>query len=111
MRLCRFRLDELTLTGFYADDRVIPIDQAAEAYADDLGTEIDLPTADDLLGLLPPDGPSFPAAKALAGWLAGLDEARLGELSIPAGDVRLLVPVGTPRKILLLAGNYAAHVA
>ena len=32
MRLCRFSLDDLTLTGFFADDRVIPIDQAAEAY-------------------------------------------------------------------------------
>src|SRR6185437_9619321 len=32
MRLCRFSLDDLVLTGFYADDHVIPIDQAAEAY-------------------------------------------------------------------------------
>src|SRR2546421_601148 len=30
MRLCRFSLDDLTLTGFFDDDRVIPIDTAAE---------------------------------------------------------------------------------
>ena len=32
MRLCRFVLDDLTLIGFYGDDHVIPIDQAAEAF-------------------------------------------------------------------------------
>ncbi|MCA1685213.1 MAG: fumarylacetoacetate hydrolase family protein, partial [Planctomycetia bacterium] len=111
MRLCRFSLDDLTLTGFYADDRVIPIDQAAEACGEHLGSEIDLPTTDDLLDLLPPDGPSFEAARALADWLEGLDEVALDELSVPLGDVRLLVPIGSPRKVLLLAGNYAAHVA
>ena len=30
MRLCRFCLDELVLTGFYFDDHVIPIDQASD---------------------------------------------------------------------------------
>src|SRR4051794_7934457 len=112
MRLCRFSLDELTLTGFYADDRVIPIDQAAEAYTEDNdGAELDLPSTGDLLDLLPPDGESFPAVKALADWLGVLTPEALQGLSLPVGDVRLLVPIGSPRKILLLAGNYAAHVA
>jgi 2-keto-4-pentenoate hydratase/2-oxohepta-3-ene-1,7-dioic acid hydratase in catechol pathway len=110
MRLCRFSLDDLILTGFYADDRVIPIDQAADAYAEDLGTDFLLPTTDKLLDLLPPVGDAFPAARALSEWLEALDPVTLDELSLPIGDVRLLVPIGAPPKILLLAGNYAAHV-
>ncbi len=110
MRLCRFSLDDLILTGFYGDDRVIPLDQAAEACSEDLGTECELPTTDDLLDLLPPDGPLFPTAQALADWLEGVDPNTLDELSVPLDDVRLLVPIGNPRKILLLAGNYSAHI-
>ena len=63
MRLCRFSLDDLILAGFYADDRVIPIDQAAEAYCEDVGVELLLPTTDDLLDLLPPDGAAFDALR------------------------------------------------
>ena len=43
MRVCRFGFDEMVLTGFYADDQVIPIDQAAEAYSRDMGIELLLP--------------------------------------------------------------------
>ena len=56
MRVCRFGFDEMVLTGFYADDHVIPIDQAAEAYSRDTGVELLLPSTEDLLDLLPPDG-------------------------------------------------------
>ncbi len=56
MRVCRFGFDEMVLTGFYADNHVIPIDQAAEAYSRDTGVELLLPSTEDLLDLLPPDG-------------------------------------------------------
>jgi 2,4-diketo-3-deoxy-L-fuconate hydrolase len=111
MRLCRFILDDLVLAGFFADDRVIPIDQAAEAYGEELDTELTLPGTEDLLDLLPPDGPSFEAARQLARWIDELDVVTLDELAIPLDEVRLLVPIGRPGKLLLLAGNYAAHIA
>jgi len=111
MRLCRFRLDDLILTGFYADDRVFPIDQAAEAYAEAAGVEFFLPTTEELIDLLPPDGCSHAAAIELSGWLDGLDPEALSGLTIPVTQVELLVPIGNPGKLLLLAGNYAAHVA
>ncbi len=111
MRLCRFLLDDLTLVGFFADDQVFPVHQAADAYADDAGAEVEIPATEDLLDLLPPDGSSFPAARTLANWLETLDASAREELSIPLADVQLLVPVARPNKILLLAGNYAAHVA
>ena len=110
MRLCRFSLDETTLAGFYRDDRVVPVDQACDAYCDATGADLLLPSADDLLDLLPPDGSSFEACRELAAWVDGLDDEALGELAIPLDDVKLLVPVGRPNKILLLAGNYAEHI-
>lgn len=110
MRLCRFTLDDMILTGFYADDRVIPIDQASEAYCESEGSDLMLPATESLLDLLPPDGDSFEAVRELSSWVEDLDGIRLHELSIPLEDVRLLVPIARPPKLLLLAGNYAAHV-
>ena len=73
MRVCRFGFDEMVLTGFYADDQVIPIDQAAEAYSRDMGIELLLPSTEDLLDLLPPDGSSYEAACELYAWIEQLD--------------------------------------
>ncbi len=111
MRLCRFRLDDTVLAGLYRDDLVIPIDQACDACSEELGVDLLLPASDDLLDLLPPDGPYHPACRELADWVDGLDRDALAALAIPTADVELLVPVARPNKILLLAGNYAAHVA
>jgi 2-keto-4-pentenoate hydratase/2-oxohepta-3-ene-1,7-dioic acid hydratase in catechol pathway len=110
MRLCRFRLDDVVLAGFYDDDRVIPIDQAAELYGEEHGAELLVPTTDSLLDLLPPDGPFFRRARALADWVDGLDPDQRDELAIPVDLVQLLTPIDRPPKLLLLAGNYAAHV-
>jgi 2,4-didehydro-3-deoxy-L-rhamnonate hydrolase len=113
MRLCRFSLEDLILTGFYTDDHVIPIDQAAEAYTHAHEEELQLSATHELLNLLPPDGDSFEAVRELATWIESLDEAALADLAltIPVQDVRLLVPIARPPKLLLLAGNYAEHVA
>jgi 2,4-didehydro-3-deoxy-L-rhamnonate hydrolase len=110
MRLCRFSLDDLILIGFYADDHVIPVDQAAEAYCDETAVELLLPTTGNLLDLLPPDGSSFEALCVLSEWVEDLDVVDRGELAIPIDDVQVLVPIANPCKLLLLAGNYASHV-
>jgi 2-keto-4-pentenoate hydratase/2-oxohepta-3-ene-1,7-dioic acid hydratase in catechol pathway len=110
MRVCRFGFDEMVLTGFYADDEVIPIDQAAEAYSRDTGIELLLPSTEDLLDLLPPDGVSYESASELAGWIDHLDPIAREELTIPTSEVRLLVPIASPPKMLFLAGNYAKHI-
>ncbi|MFO0910184.1 MAG: fumarylacetoacetate hydrolase family protein [Isosphaeraceae bacterium] len=112
MRLCRFRLDDdLILTGFYHDDRVIPLDQAADAYGEATNEDLFIPVSDELTDLLPPDGEGFEAAATLARWVESVDPETLETLSIPIDEVQLLVPISHPRKLLLLAGNYAAHVA
>jgi len=110
MRLCRFVLDDLTLPGLYLDDRVVPIDQAVEAHFEDRGVELPLPATEDLLDLLP-GGPAHGAAAALSDWVDSLNAEAQAALAIPLADVRLLTPIARPGKILLLAGNYAAHVA
>src|SRR5262245_6087285 len=110
MRLCRFALDDVVLAAFYADDRIIPIDQAAESYCDDAGVELLHPSTSDLLELLPPDGAYYHAIRDLASWVDSLDIMALDELAIPVDEVQLLTPIGQPRKILLLAGNYAEHI-
>jgi 2,4-diketo-3-deoxy-L-fuconate hydrolase len=110
MRLCRFQLDEMDLAGFYLGDRIVPLVQACETYCDEVGVELLLSSTDDLLDFLPPDGSSWSAVEALGEWVASLEEERLAELSVVTSDVKLLVPIPQPSKILLLAGNYAAHV-
>jgi 2,4-diketo-3-deoxy-L-fuconate hydrolase len=110
MRLCRFVYDGLTLVGFFADDHVLPIAQAAEAYGETHDEELILGEAEDLLPFLPPDGPDRQAARTLAGWVEGLDNETRAELAIPIGAVTMLPPVVRPGKVLLPAGNYAAHV-
>src|SRR5262249_17853335 len=110
MRLCRFVLDDLVLAGFYSEDHVIPIHQATEAYCEDVGVEMVLPNTGELLELLPPDGAAFTKLCDLSEWVEALDVNEREELSIPIDEIRLLVPIGNPRKLLLLAGNYAAHI-
>jgi 2-keto-4-pentenoate hydratase/2-oxohepta-3-ene-1,7-dioic acid hydratase in catechol pathway len=111
MRVCRFGFDEMVLTGFYADDHVIPIDQAAEGFSRDNGIELFLPSTEDVLDLLPPEGCSYDAACQLSAWIDQLDEHERAELLIRTCDVRLLVPIANPPKLFFLAGNYAKHVA
>ena len=110
MRLCRFSIDDTPLAGFYRDELIVPIDQACDAYCEASGVDLLLPSTDDLLDLLPPDGTSAPACQELSRWVDSLEEEALAELVIPTGDVKLLVPISQPKKILLLAGNYANHV-
>ncbi len=111
MRLCRFQIDDMTLVGFYAEERgVIPFDQAAEYAAEVANLDIPPGAGDDLLDYLPPDGPAHQAAFLLDGWLQTLPQPARDELTIPLDAIQLLVPVPNPPKLLLLAGNYPKHV-
>src|SRR6516165_5250330 len=111
MRLCRFSLDDMILTGFYGDNAVIPVDHAAEAYSQATGIELLLPSTEDLLDLLPPDGCSYELARDLDAWVSELDIVARNELAIDVQDVQILVPIAGPPKLLFLAGNYARHIS
>src|SRR4051812_7440159 len=105
MRLCRFQLEDEALLGFYLDDAVIPIDAACEARSEETGDDLPLASGDDLLELLPPDGPAADALETLVDWIEGLGSAQRDALGIPIDGVQVLVPIPRPGKILLLAGN------
>ncbi len=103
MRLCRYEHNGTTQVGFYFDETIIPVKAASEAAG------IELPSGDCLLPFLP-NGAGHDAVKAVEQQLNGLlDEERNG-FSIDVEDVRLLVPMPNPTKLLLLAGNYSAHI-
>ena len=100
MRLCRFSDQNGTRIGFYNDDTIIPLAAAAKAQ------NLDLSDASCLLQFLP-GGKSHGAAIELSNSLA-VSEQR--ELAISTADVKLLVPIPSPSKLMFLAGNYSSHI-
>ena len=109
MRVCRFQNQGATHRGFYSEQGVVPVEAAAKAYADATGQKLNISAAETLLPLLP-CGSDFEAAKKLAAWVDD-NRAKLPSGSVLAlADVDLLVPLVAPKKILLLAGNYADHI-
>lgn len=110
MKLCRFQADGRPEAGFFDDGVIISIRAAAETYQQNTGKQLDLPDDDNLLALLPPDGPACAAAQELADWVAKSAESLGDSMAIQADGVQLLVPVPRPPKLFCLAGNYAAHV-
>ena len=110
MRLCRFAVDDQPQAGFFRDDRVIPLRLAVDAHRDATGVDLGLTIGDDLLAYLPPGGASAAGAAVIGRWLDDLDPTARDRLARPLDAVRLLVPMPRPPKLLLLAGNYAAHV-
>jgi 2-keto-4-pentenoate hydratase/2-oxohepta-3-ene-1,7-dioic acid hydratase in catechol pathway len=110
MRLCRFRLDDIELLGFYLDDAVIPFDHAADAALEQTGVEFNLSASENILDYLPNEGSVRGDASSLDAWLNRLPATERDELAIPISDVQLLTPIPNPPKILLLAGNYPKHV-
>ena len=112
MRLCRFRVaaeDEVAV-GLYRDDHVVPLARAAQAYRDSERGDLEPPLGLDLLDYLP-GGAAHRVAAVVSDWVEGLDPEHRSALAVPIAEVRLLVPIPRPPKLLLLAGNYAAHVA
>ena len=108
MRICRYlRKNELEL-GFYFDDLVVPLSDAIEAYERETDNELNLPD-DSALALLP-HGEHAKDAQILSKWLAEFDHVRQ-QLSLKSATLDLQNPLPDPGKILLLAGNYALHIA
>lgn len=107
MRVCRYRYDNDERTGFYFEEGVVPLDAAGGAWAEQQG-ETALPADAEPLALLA-HGAHADAAHALAAWLDASPEVR-SELAFDGDQVALRAPVAAPRKIILLAGNYASHI-
>jgi len=109
MRLCRLLLNGKPQVGLYDESRVIPLETAALIYARETGDKVQLPEGDCLLQLLP-QGEAFSTVSKIAKW-AELQGTSIPDIvTIPTAEAELLVPIPSPKKILLLAGNYADHI-
>ncbi len=109
MRLCRYRSQSGVAAGFFGDDHVISLQAAARQYTESTHQTLDLPSGDDLLALLP-HGSANQATRELAGWIQRQGDGLNAEATLALDRVGLLVPVPAPRKLFLLAGNYAEHI-
>ncbi len=110
MRICRFKRDGRIAAGLYGDDFIVPFDQAAEAYVRAGNQRLELPVSNDLLQFLPPDGKAFAAAKRLGAWVEAAGDELPSSARLATSETEVLVPIPRPNKLMLLAGNYAAHI-
>jgi 2-keto-4-pentenoate hydratase/2-oxohepta-3-ene-1,7-dioic acid hydratase in catechol pathway len=109
MRLCRFQLRGATSVGFYFDTYVVPLEQAARQHSETTHQQLAVPAGDDLLVFLP-HGESHATARTLFGWVERQGNGLDVRARVPIAEVRLLLPVPRPNKLLLLAGNYTEHI-
>lgn len=109
MRICRFLNQGKPATGFYDEDRIVPIAVAAAEFQKATQEQVDLPAGDDLLPLLP-HGACHAVTKKLHAWIAENGALVPESATLPTDTVDLLVPIPRPNKLLLLAGNYAKHI-
>ena len=105
MRLCRYQHNGNVEVAFYHDTSLVRIPQLAA----ELGAKLP-PASANLLDFLPPDGKAAKAARELHEGFTRLPAADQRRLSAPVDGVKLLVPVPEPKKVILLAGNYADHI-
>ncbi len=108
MKLCRFEKDGHPRCGLYEVNRVLPIDDfaaiAGQKYI------ADAVRGGELERLLPIDSARWHAMQDLYQELQENASIASG-LWLPRSSVNLLPPIARPNKLLLLAGNYAAHVS
>ncbi|MBW3543870.1 MAG: fumarylacetoacetate hydrolase family protein [Planctomycetes bacterium] len=109
MRLCRYEDQGTPRVGFYTEHRIIPLAVAATAAGLPpllRGGQGGSEETDSLLPYLPGGsarrqiielGQQIESAGSIAG-------------SITTSEAQLLVPVPSPTKLFLLAGNYSAHI-
>ncbi|MBI2946040.1 MAG: fumarylacetoacetate hydrolase family protein [Verrucomicrobia bacterium] len=109
MRLCRFAQGTEARPAFYFDKLIVPLEAAKRIYRERTHKELSLPVTDDLLAYLPPDGKSFAATRELAAWLETNPGVADGA-ALDHSKAQILTPLPRPPKLLLLAGNYAAHI-
>ena len=103
MRLCRYQQEDQIAVGFYEDDHVIPLSVASHLAG------VDLPTTNELLSLLTHGAHEKAVAEVQEKWTKLSDDEK-AKAKVSVDDIKLLVPIANPSKLLLLAGNYGKHI-
>jgi 2-keto-4-pentenoate hydratase/2-oxohepta-3-ene-1,7-dioic acid hydratase in catechol pathway len=106
MRLCRYQHNGSVEVALFYDDRVVSLNRVA----DELKIRIPTPNSQNILDYLPPAGKSAKAAAQVEERYRKLPAKDQTRLSRPMKEARLKVPLPDPKKVILLAGNYAAHI-
>jgi 2-keto-4-pentenoate hydratase/2-oxohepta-3-ene-1,7-dioic acid hydratase in catechol pathway len=106
MRLCRYQHGGQIEVGLYEDTRVIPLTRLAAV----TGLPLEAPVSINLLDYLPPDGTLAARVRQCEERWQRLAGAEQQQVALPIEEARLQVPIATPRKVILLAGNYAEHI-
>ncbi|HYT95546.1 MAG TPA: fumarylacetoacetate hydrolase family protein [Gemmataceae bacterium] len=106
MRLCRYQHNGTVEIALYLDDRLVSLNRFADEF------KVNVPTANstNILDYLPPSGKSARVAQQIEAMFRKLPPAEQRRVSRPIKEARLRVPVPEPKKVILLAGNYAAHI-
>jgi 2-keto-4-pentenoate hydratase/2-oxohepta-3-ene-1,7-dioic acid hydratase in catechol pathway len=108
MRLCRYQHGDKgqVEVALYFDDKIVSINRVAE----ELKIKSPTPNSTEILDYLPPEGRSAAAARDVEAAFLKLPAADQARLSRPMKEAKLKVPTPNPAKVILLAGNYAAHI-
>lgn len=105
MRLCLFQNKDRVDVALYGEETIVPINAAAG----ELGIQI--PAANhNLLDYLPPEGRNGRAALQVEDAVRKLPADQRRKLSLNTKEVKIKAPTAKPEKVILLAGNYAAHI-
>ncbi len=107
MRLCQFEREETRELGYYRDTTIVPLNSAAHAFHEAEPTA-GLEPVYSLLDLLP-GGAAADQGQRIADWLEENPE-EADRVAVDISEIELRAPIFAPRKILLLAGNYAEHI-
>jgi len=105
MRLCRYQHNGTVEIALYSEESLVPINRAA----DELMIRMPAPS-NNMIDYLPPDGRNHQAVQRLEEAYRKLPAAEQRRLSRPTKEARIRVPIADPKRIILLAGNYAAHI-
>lgn len=107
MRLCRFEHAGRTRCGLYSPQGVVPLDDLASISGEKLLADVLFDGFTERL--FPIDSPAWSVAQRLATDPILADARKQFQMHL--SDIRLLPPIATPPKLLMLAGNYNKHVA
>lgn len=105
MRLCRYQHNGTVEVALYSEESLVPINRAA----DELMIRMPAPS-NNMIDYLPPEGRNYQAVQRLDEAYRKLPAAEQRRLSRPTKEARIRVPIADPKRIILLAGNYAAHI-
>jgi 2-keto-4-pentenoate hydratase/2-oxohepta-3-ene-1,7-dioic acid hydratase in catechol pathway len=106
MRLCRYQHNGTVEVALYFEDRVVSVNHLAN----DLNIRLPSANSPNILDYLAPHGRSAKETAQLAERFRQLSQADQRRLSRPIKEARLKAPLPDPKKVILLAGNYAAHI-